>query len=353
MGKEPPLGLIMTQSQIPIQNLYYLLCYAWDRLDQGSLVDVSRIPSTELVDLFATVLVKGVEHLVRRGFELRYSPQEEQLRGIRGRIDMLSTQRRFLVQHGRAACLFDELTTNTLPNQILKATLRALATDPAIDRANRTAVLRIARELSNVEDIALTSQSFRRVQLTGNNRFYRFLLNICELVHGAWLTSEEEGHYRFRSFLRDEKRMALVFQYFVYNFLRIERSDLTVFRENINWKADSNEDAKLSLLPEMRTDISVINADRKLIIDTKYYRETLSEYYGSRKIHSQNLYQLLSYLLNVRQGDEKVEGVLLYPTVDQSLRITYSILGIPVTIQTLDLARPWRAIHEDIMQLPN
>jgi 5-methylcytosine-specific restriction enzyme subunit McrC len=161
----------------------------------------------------------GVEHLVRRGFELGYSPLEDELRGIRGRIDVLSTQRRFLVEHGRAVCRFDELTRNTLQNQILKATLRTLATDPAIDRANRSDVLRIARDLRGVEDIVVTSQSFRRVQLTGNNRFYRFLLNICELVHGAWLTSEQGGRYRFRSFLRDEKKMALVFQYFVYNFL--------------------------------------------------------------------------------------------------------------------------------------
>lgn len=343
----------MTPSEIPIQNLYYLLCYAWDRLDQGNLVDVSRIASTELVDLFATVLLRGIEHLVRRGLELGYSPHEDELRGIRGRIDMLSTERRFLVHHGRAACRFDELTTNTLPNQILKATLRALATDPAIDRSNRTAVLRTARELKGVEDIALTSQSFRRVQLTGNNRLYRFLLNICELVHGAWLVTEEKGSYRFRSFVRDEKRMALVFQYFVYNFLRVERRDLTIFRENINWNARSEEDKQLSFLPEMRTDISVVNADRRLIIDTKYYRDTLSEYYGSRKIHSENLYQMLSYLLNTRKGDERVEGILLYPTVDQDLKITYSILGIPVRIQTLDLARPWRAIHDDIMQLPN
>ena len=124
-------------------------------------MDVSRIASTELVDLFATVLLRGIEHLVRRGLELGYSPHEDELRGIRGRIRHV-VNRAPLSQftHGRAACRFDELTTNTLPNQILKATLRALATDPAIDRSNRTAVLRTARELKGVEDIALTSRDF-------------------------------------------------------------------------------------------------------------------------------------------------------------------------------------------------
>jgi len=77
--------------------------------------------------------------------------------------------------------------------------------------------------------VAVTSRSFYRIGVTGNNRFYRFLLNVCELVHGSWLASEEEGRYRFRDFLRDDKRMAYVFQYFIFNFLRIERRDLTVF----------------------------------------------------------------------------------------------------------------------------
>ena len=147
--------------------------------------------------------------------------------------------------------------------------------------------------------------------------------------------------------------MALVFQNFVYNFLKIERTDLTVFRENIQWKASSETDAKLSLLPTMRTDISINKVDRKLIIDTKYYIETLSEYFGSKKIHSENLYQLLSYLMNVAPENEKIEGILLYPTVDQDLRISYSILGMPVRIQTLNLSQPWEKIRNELIQLPN
>jgi 5-methylcytosine-specific restriction enzyme subunit McrC len=341
----------MAERKIPIQNLYYLLCYAWDRLAQGNLVNVSKIPSTELVDLFATVPVKGIEHLARRGLELGYSSLEDELRGIRGRVDLLSTERRFLVEHGRAACRFDEFTTDTLPNQILKASLKLLSTHRSIDPANRSAVLRISRELRGVKDIMITNQSFRCVQPNANNRFYKFLLNICELIYGGWLTSEDESPYRFRAFLRDEKKMA--FQNFVYNFLKIERKDLEVFRENIGWKATCENDSRLSFLPEMRTDISIRKADTRLIIDTKYYAETLSEYYGSRKIHSENLYQLLAYLLNAANENESIEGILLYPTVDQDLRISYSILGMPVRIHTLNLSQPWERIHDELIQLPN
>ncbi len=343
----------MSVSQIPIQNLYYLLCYAWNQLDEGSLVDVSKLPSTELVDLFAIVLVKGVEHVARRGLERGYNPHEEELRGIRGRIDILSTARRFLLKHGRAACNFDELTTNTLANQIIKATLRHLARDPDIDCDNRSAVLRLARNLLGVDDIVVTGQSFRRIQLHGNNGFYRFLLNVCELIHGAWLVDQSKGHHRFRDFLRDERKMAYVFQYFVYNFLRIERSDLKVFREHISWKAESGMDPTLSLLPRMETDVSILAGDRKIIIDTKYYREALSAHYETEKLHSGNLFQLLSYLLNLKRPGDKIEGLLLYPAVDRKLDVLYEILGIPVRVKTINLEQPWHLIRDDLMRLVN
>lgn len=103
----------------------------------------------------------------------------------------------------------------------------------------------------------------------------------------------------------------------------------------------------------MQTDISVRTADRKIIVDTKYYRETLSEYYDSEKIHSSNLYQLLSYLMNARKEGATIEGILLYPTVDRDLKVDYLILGFHIQIRTLNLAQPWQAIRDELKTLVN
>ena len=70
---------------IPIQNIYYLLCYAWDKLDQGDIVDVSHLQSTELIDLFAFVLNDGLIHLSRLGLERGYVIKQEEISGLRGR----------------------------------------------------------------------------------------------------------------------------------------------------------------------------------------------------------------------------------------------------------------------------
>ena len=63
--------------EIPIQNIYYLLCYAWDKLEEKELVDVDPAGMTELVDLFARVLSAGTNHVLKRGFDRNYVGRDE------------------------------------------------------------------------------------------------------------------------------------------------------------------------------------------------------------------------------------------------------------------------------------
>jgi 5-methylcytosine-specific restriction enzyme subunit McrC len=341
-------------SAIPIRNIYFLLCYAWNRLQEGGLVDVSADSSTTLADLFARVLLTGTRHLLRRGLEQGYALQSAEITGIRGRPDLLQTARRFLVQHGRAACDYDELTLQTLPNQILKATLRLLAGVPEIHSTLRQELRMVHRSLGTIDDLPLSAQAFRRVQLYGNNRHYKFLLHVCELVYRSWLVDEATGAYRFRDFLRDEHLMARVFEDFVFHFYRIECPAFTVRKEMITWQASSASDPDLTFLPRMHTDISVRNAHQTIIIDAKYYQETLQHYYDSASIHSAHLYQLFAYVKNFeyRGGtDATAEGILLYPTVQHTLRLSYEMHGHTIRICTLDLAQDWQAIRRDLLRL--
>jgi 5-methylcytosine-specific restriction enzyme subunit McrC len=208
------------------------------------------------------------------------------------------------------------------------------------------------RDLHGVDEIALNSHSFRRVQLHANNRFYRFLLNVCELIHGSWLPDKQTGSYRFRDFVRDERAMAQVFQNFLYNFIRIEIPSWKAKREHIKWRAKSETDPSLALLPGMETDISLQRGMHHLIIDAKYYQNTLTQRYETSKLHSANLYQLLTYLSNAeRPAGTSLRGMLVYPRVDRPLREQYEIQGFGVTVVTVDLNQPWEKVREEIFGL--
>ncbi len=91
---------------------------------------------------------------------------------------------------------------------------------------------------------------------------------------------------------------------------------------------------------------------RVSVVDTKYYVNTLQRFYSSETIHSANLYQLFAYLKNLgshEAGQREVEGVLLYPTVSQSLELEYVIQGHRVRVVTLDLNADWQQIRQRLL----
>ena len=285
-----------------------------------------------------------------------YISQEEEIAGVRGRINIGVTVRRMLVSHGRTYCEFDELQVDTLPNRILRATVRRLLKAPKLDAGLRLKLRGVDRELGGISVIPLTKQLFRTVQLHGNNRFYRFLLSICELVLDMSLVDEAEGEYKFRDFIRDEKAMARLFESFIFNFYRTERPDLDIRKERIYWQASSGSDPELRFLPTMETDISVRDKPhtKTLIIDAKFYKETFQSYYDKQTVHSANLYQIFSYLSNLeaRDGpDADADGMLLYPVVEKSVRLKYDLEGHNVQIRTLNLAADWQDIRQELLSL--
>lgn len=342
----------MDAPRIPIRNVYYMLCYAWRHVKQAELVDLDRLPGENVLDLLATVLVQGVEHIARRGLEQGYESREDEIAGVRGRIDVLRSAARFLPQHGKAACIFDELSVDTLPNRLIKSTLRTIEGHSGLDRELRHQVHLLRRRLPGISEIKVSAQDFRRVQLHGNNRYYGFLLGVCKLIQDNSLLDSQSGQFRFYDFLRDERVMSQVFQNFLYQFAKQKISGWSVSRNHIRWDASSETDPTLSLLPRMETDITLRREDCCLIVDAKYYQRTMDGRFGKEKFHVENLYQLMGYLTNyVAQLAEKVCGMLVYPKVDRAVSERYRIHGFDVSLHTVDLSQPWPKIHEELVSI--
>jgi len=337
---------------IPIQNIYYLLCYAWDQLEEGKIIDVAAEDPMSLAELFAKVLANGTSHLVRRGFDRGYIQHSEETPRLRGRLTLASSMKHLSWLRGRMVCEFDELSHDILHNRILKTTIEKLLQVREIPQKTRNQLREQAGFLSNVRQVRLTSSLFRRVHLHRNNRFYRFLLNICELIHDSMLPEEETGHTRFRDFVRDSGKMPTLFEQFVRNFYKREQNEFQVDRITLSWQALGREE-DLAVLPGMHTDVSLRSPDRSIILDCKFYKEAMSRHRGSLKIHSPNLYQLYAYIRNAesRQGWENSGGILLYPAVGTDFDHQYIIAGHPVRVVSVDLARPWREIHQRLLSI--
>jgi 5-methylcytosine-specific restriction enzyme subunit McrC len=230
-----------------------------------------------------------------------------------------------------------------------------LLSNAPIESGLRERLLKIDHRLSGISTIEVNSSLFTRIQLHRNNSFYAFLLHVCELVYLSLLPERSgEGPSWFRDLLSDEDYMAAVFEEFIRNFYSMKQSQFTVRRTQPNWNATAMQPADLRFLPTMTTDVTLSSARRTIIIDAKYYRDALQTNYGSRTVHSSNLYQLLAYL---RACDQKVstgqsiEGMLVYPVGVQCVDLSYIIDGYPVRIYTLNLGQPWYRIESDLLAL--
>jgi 5-methylcytosine-specific restriction enzyme subunit McrC len=153
--------------------------------------------------------------------------------------------------------------------------------------------------------------------------------------------------------LSDEKYMAAVFEEFLRNFYALKQNEFTVGSTELKWQATAQNPDHLQFLPRMRTDLTLSSKDRAIIIDAKYYRDALQEHHSSRKLHSGNLYQLMSYLRAASADSTPgrlIEGALVYPVGEQSIDVQYTIDGHPVRIYTIDLGQPWRAIEAELLE---
>ncbi|PKL84730.1 MAG: 5-methylcytosine-specific restriction endonuclease system specificity protein McrC [Ignavibacteriae bacterium HGW-Ignavibacteriae-1] len=346
---------MQTPLDIPIENIYFLLCYSWNKLDEKERVNVSIDGNTELLDLFAKVLINATKMLLKRGIDKNYIDHTVELAGVKGKIQISRTLKSNLLFKQRTICTFDDFSANIISNRILVSTIYRLTRTKGLDRKLKSDLISLQRMLSGIELIEITLPLFKQVKLNRNNRFYGFVMNVCQIIYENTLPSEEQGHFKFSDFTRDENKMNQLFESFIRNFYKIEqRKYKTVKKETIKWQFDNTDNDSNKYLPQMETDITLENDQEKIIIDAKFYRETMSIRYDKERIKSANLYQLFAYLLNQQNEESKTinaTGILLYPKITQDYDLNFQYLGHKILIKTVDLNSDWRKISSRLIEI--
>jgi 5-methylcytosine-specific restriction enzyme subunit McrC len=340
---------------VPLATLYYLLCYAWQRIPAPAVLQATEAtPFHRPLELLTQMLLHATRELLRTGLPRSFQTQEAELRDLRGRIELAPSLGRGLLPQGRAVCTYDELSPNQPLYQLVAGTLAALASHRAVPLALRRELGHVRRRLpAEVVPLAPTAAIFIKLRRQRPASQEAFLLHLCELIYETALPEPtEEGRGRFVDFRRDERLMARLFEQAVRNFYRREQRQYRVFAETIAWQASAIQPQDMALLPSMLTDTTLENPARKIILDTKYYAAALRPRYDQQRLISPHLYQLYAYLQNVRPAaNQHLEGILLYPAATAAIDVRYTLGGHPVRIVTLDLHQPWPGIAADLLAL--
>lgn len=345
--------LTMPSAAIPIQNLYYLLSYAWDVLPEAELVSADVSPEMRLQDLLASVLRRGVARLLKRGLDRAYVEHVEEIAGVRGRIAVGESLKRTTFNRARAVCRFDELSPDVAHNRIIKSTLRSLAAVRGLDHELALELRELYRRMPDVRETRVTAQSFRRVTLGRNTAFYRFLLDVCEIIHRNLLVEEGGTGTLFRDFTRDDDEMARLFERFLLRFYAHEQTSYAVSAPRFDWEAQGRAD-HLAYLPQMWTDIVLRNETETIVIDAKYYTRALTEHMTKATVRPGHLYQIFSYMSHLarsRPDKSAVRGILLYPRTTETVAVDVALFGHPFRAVTINLDQPWSMIRSDLLAL--
>ena len=340
--------------KIPIQNLYFLLCYAWNVLPEGDIrrVDFSNCSSNS--DLLGQVLATGCNQLLKQGMQKEYQAHSEETSCIRGRLSFSESIKKNSLQYGKAFCVFDEYTLDNIQNQLLKATISKLLNLGELDSKLRRDLTAIKKRLHSIRDIKPRLCHFDQVKIHRNNRRYRLLLSVCRFVLLQWMPEYDGEKQIFRDFVRDEVLMRTVFEKFVRNFYRVELRQLAKVKSTrFKWKNTQSDPAQTYLLPGMRTDIVVNLPDKVIVIDTKYYSKSLQTgQFGNKTIYSEHVYQMFAYVSNINlQYTKPVEGIVLYAFAGEIVDSEYLIHGNKIKFITLGMDCEWDKVREQLMNL--
>lgn len=344
-------------SAIPIQNIFYMLSYAWDRLEQARALTVDFSEMDTPRDLLVRLLINGTKHILRRGMWRDYSETEDSSRTVRGKILLDRTIKKDGLINGRLDCRFGHLSPNALVNQIIISTMRALLNAGTANELHKKELRSIVAGVPNVATVILNNSVFELARTHRNNAYYDLVLKVCRLIYRDLMPDEALSAFDFFDFERNPKEMAQVFERFVRNFYKLEQTSYRVDRRTISWVAEPIDEQSEGYLPRMETDICLdsVSGHETIVIDTKYYGSALNTRFGSESIHSENLYQIYTYLAQTRLQDSfdgrKLRGILLYPQTLRPLSLHYRVQQDLISICTVDLSQDWDLIHRELINV--
>lgn len=336
-----------TDKGIFIQNIYYMLSYAFQVLQQQDYQCIASEKFEHIDDLFAAILAKGVSRQLKQGLYREYVSRSEIRSVLRGRLDLPQTIKARIQHKPQADCTFDELSEDNLYNQILKTTLLVLLRDENVSMKRKVELKKVLLFLDTVSEPHPSQISWRQLHYQRSNQNYEMLLNLCYFVLHDMLQTTETGRYKMTAF--SDERMAKLYERFILEYYRKHHTYLTgVKSAQVKWDLVGEHDAAtLRLLPAMQTDIFLRFQDKVLILDAKYYSHTMQQQFNKETLHSANLYQLYTYVKNQDAAHTgNVSGLLVYAKTQEAItpNCLFNFGGNLIGARTLDLNQDFRQI---------
>ena len=347
--------------RVPVRNLWLLMFYASDLWRHRGVINAAVEDAPDkLADLVAEVLAYAVEKRLRRLLSSGYRRRAAALPRVRGRIDILETERHQLLSRGLVACRFEELAMDTPRNRFIRAAcerIAGLVTKPELGiRCRRAAG---AMRAMGVSGRAPTKREMSTDTIGRHEAEDRQMVSAATLALDLTMPMESPGTERFPLAEREDRWVRRLFEHAVRGFYEVtlEPVGWRVGSRRLGWQVEEATGRAASLLPGMQTDITLEHAGkhRRIVVDTKFTGILTQGQFGQDTLRSGYLYQIYAYVFSQLgledAGVWATEAVLLHPAIGENVDEAAVIQGCRFRFITVDLAGTSSSIRGQLLRL--
>jgi len=348
--------------RIPVRNLWLLMLYASDLFRTRGIGKVGLEDNPDdLPDLIAEILAHAVEQRQRRRLSLGYRFRDGILNRVRGRIDVLKTERHQLLARGLVACRFEELTIDTPRNRFVRAALETISRIVRRkDIAHRCRSLAAGMKAQGVSGNAPSRAEMSTDRFGRQDADDQFMVAAAKLALDLALPTETAGNNVLSLPEREVMWVRRLFERAVGGFYDVvlgPQGWRVQCGGTLNWQVGQKTSGIDKILPTMRTDVVLDHAStgRRIVIDTKFTSIVTSGWFREETLRSGYIYQIYAYLRSqVGRGDalaDSASGLLLHPSVGDAVDQTVVIQGHSIRFATVDLKESPSTIRSQLLRL--
>ena len=326
-----------------------MLSYAFTELKKNNYDSIDKEDFKHIEDLFAEILLRGVSLQLKQGLCREYIEYKETLPLLRGKIDIQGTIKNKIRHKTLISCEYDLLSENNVMNQVLKTTILLLVASKVVSHRRKVELRKLLPFFTEIETIEHKCIRWDLMRYQRNNQTYRMLMNICYFIIEGIIMTTDSGEYKMPTF--SDEHMCRLYEKFILEYYRFHFPKLQANADQISWNIDKSDSPIIDFLPTMQSDITLHKGGRTLIIDAKYYGHMMQEQFGRQSIHSNNLYQIFTYVKNRDVlNDGSVTGMLLYAQTQEKVApdMDAKISGNRILVKTLDLNTEFSLIKSQL-----
>jgi len=274
------------------RNLVHMLARVLDLRVSPGAIDDHDWQRDDLLEVLMRLFCDELAKVVRRGLPRRYIEHVDDLATLRGRLQVMRQFTVLATTPNKLACRYDELSSDTALNQIMKAAVAKLSRVARSSETQRR-LAEVALVFADVTLPALGALPWSAVVLDRLNGSWAGLLGLARLLLGDRFQTTSLGDSKGFSLLFEMNKL---FEEYVGRRLRhaLSGSGLDVRLQGP--RDHVLEDAEGVRRFATKPDIVVSEARRPvLVVDTKWKRLRALSDDPKRGVSQADVYQMLAY----------------------------------------------------------